>query len=114
MSALSSKLRKASDGKLMFRCPGCNELHGVAVGGGPGPRWSWNGDAELPTFSPSILVTWNEPSDKEEEFDDPAMDRKMICHSFVTDGVIRFLTDCTHALAGTSVEIPDLDQGAAA
>jgi len=33
-----------------------------------------------------------------------------VCHSFVTDGRIQFLTDCTHALAGQTVDIPDFDK----
>jgi hypothetical protein len=30
-----------------------------------------------------------------------------ICHSFITDGRIQFLGDCTHRLAGQTVPIPD-------
>jgi hypothetical protein len=29
------------------------------------------------------------------------------CHSFVTNGKIQFLADCTHKLAGQTVELPD-------
>jgi len=29
-----------------------------------------------------------------------------ICHSFVTDGQIQFLGDCTHKLAGRTVPLP--------
>jgi hypothetical protein len=32
-----------------------------------------------------------------------------ICHSFVTDGRIQFLNDCTHSLAGQTVDLPDFD-----
>lgn len=77
-------------------------------GAGPGPRWQWNGDANRPTFSPSILVTWGEPSDVEGEFDDPAKDQKRVCHSFVTDGRIQFLGDCTHQLKGQTVDLPEM------
>ena len=31
----------------------------------------------------------------------------MACHTFVTDGRIQFLGDCTHALAGQTVDLPD-------
>jgi hypothetical protein len=27
------------------------------------------------------------------------------CHSFITDGKIEFLSDCTHSLAGQTVEL---------
>lgn len=98
-------LRTIEGGRLAFRCPGCNETHQVAVGDGPGPRWGFNGDYDRPTFTPSILVTWSEPSDVPEEFDDTSKDRKFICHSFVTGGQIQFLSDCTHSLAGQTVQL---------
>ena len=32
-----------------------------------------------------------------------------VCHSFVVDGRIQFLGDCTHELACQTVDIPDFD-----
>ena len=107
MSALSAKLRQASDGMLLFWCPGCDGAHGVHVGEGPGPRWGYNGDAERPTFTPSILVRWPAHPNASEEFKEWRKER--ICHSFVTLGRIQFLADCTHHLAGQTVDIPDFD-----
>ena len=109
MGKISNKLRSVQDGGLMFMCPGCGEMHKVMVGEGSGPRWGYNGNPEAPTFTPSILVTWNEPSEVPEEFDDESKDVPKVCHSFVTDGRIQFLSDCTHALAGQTVAIPDLE-----
>lgn len=109
MSALSPILRSVEGGRLMFRCPGCDEPHMVAVGSGEGPRWGYNGDPAKPTFTPSILVTWSEPSDVAEEFDDTSKDRPMVCHSYVTDGRIQFLGDCTHALAGHTLDLPEFE-----
>lgn len=34
---------------------------------------------------------------------------KHVCHSFVTDGKIQFLSDCTHDLAGQTVDMVDID-----
>jgi len=110
MGALSSKLRSGKDGRISFRCPGCGWVHSLPVGDGPHPRWSYNGDAEKPTFRPSILATHWEPSDLPEEFDDTSKDVKHVCHSFVTDGRIQFLGDCTHALAGQTVDLPDWEK----
>lgn len=31
------------------------------------------------------------------------------CHSFIEGGRIRFLSDCSHALAGQTVELPEID-----
>lgn len=37
-----------------------------------------------------------------------------VCHSFVTDGRIQFLADCTHDLAGLTVDLPDFPEQAEA
>lgn len=60
--------------------------------------WSWNGDMEKPTFNPSILT--------KVELGDG---RNFVCHSFVTDGFVQFLSDCTHGKGGTSEELLDID-----
>lgn len=122
---LSPRLAQCSDGAygigLQFFCPGCKEDHIVWVGGGSGPRWTYNGNPERPTFAPSILIRsghfashWKEGDScwctwREEEGEDPGF-ACGICHSFVTDGAIQFLPDCTHALAGQTVQLPDLPQ----
>lgn len=99
-------LRVLEGGRLGFMCPGCHDLHQVRIRPASSPSWDFNGDYERPTFSPSILVRWSEPSDVPEEFDDTSKDRPMRCHSFVRDGQIQFLNDCTHALAGKTVALP--------
>lgn len=112
MSVLSSRLRALEGQRVAYWCPGCNRAHILFVGhGGEPPRWMWNGDAELPTFMPSVLVTWDEPSDIPEEFDDRTKDLKRVCHSWVKAGVIEFLSDCTHALVSQHVPIPPWPEG---
>lgn len=69
----------------MWWCPGCKCGHWTRTKG-RSPCWGWNGSKAKPTFSPSILVT--------------SQNR---CHSFVIDGVIQFLGDCTHELKGQHV-----------
>lgn len=121
MSALSKILRVGEGGRLGFWCPGCNEQHIIPTGEGSGPRWGYNGNPEKPTFTPSVLVrtghhvpgsrsakgdgcycTW----DKKDQADFADL-KCTICHSFVTDGRIQFLGDCTHALAGQTVNLPE-------
>lgn len=109
MGQLSSILRNAEGGRLMFWCPGCAGSHQVAVGEGPGPRWGYNGNAERPTFTPSVLVRgvqW----DTGDHFFEPnhavAPGAETVCHSFITDGRIQFLSDCTHSLVGQTVDLP--------
>ena len=96
------KLRTLEGGRVAFMCPGCKSLHQVRVQGEGGPIWTWNGSHDAPTFTPSILVTYNGP-DAGIDGAPPA-----VCHSFVTDGRIQFLGDCTHAMAGQTVELPEV------
>lgn len=86
-----------------FLCPGCNDFHMVTTEGGP-PQWSWNGSLERPTFTPSVLVTYPANPDADEDFKEWRSERR--CHSFVMDGRIQFLGDCTHVLAGQTVDLP--------
>ena len=102
-------LARADDGqRVLFRCPGCEDNHQVYVG-----TWTWNGDLERPTFTPSVLVRGNQwPRDEFPEYYKPAHANiapggTTVCHSFVTDGRIQFLGDCTHALAGQTVDLPE-------
>jgi hypothetical protein len=80
----------------MFFCPACNEHHGITYKVG----WTFNGDLDNPTISPSIKVT-HSPGDPELP--------GVICHSFVRNGRIEYCSDSTHALAGQTVELPDMD-----
>ncbi|MFM0552346.1 DUF6527 family protein [Paraburkholderia sediminicola] len=82
---------------LLFDCPGCGFLHAVSVGGTTRPNWTFNEDFEKPTLSPSVAVTWEQGG------------QSKVCHSFVIEGRIQFLSDCTHALAGQIVPRPDMD-----
>lgn len=76
---------------LMWLCVGCGEVHMIPVQGDHGglPTWTWNGSMTRPTLSPSILKTGGIPDIR--------------CHSYVRDGVVEFLRDCGHPLAGHRV-----------
>ena len=117
------KLNMATDGATgvanyaLFHCPGCDDAHMVTVGGS-GSVWGWNGSKETPTFTPSILVKSGHYAGSSpscwctyavEYPDNPSPFRCYLCHSFVTEGRIRFLDDCTHKLAGQTVDIPEWD-----
>lgn len=100
MGQLSPILRDATDNTLLFWCPGCRRAHAIQHGAGAGPRWGWNNDARRPTFTPSVLVTYN--GDDADLPGKPAA----VCHSYVTNGRIDFLGDSTHHLAGQTVDLP--------
>ena len=73
--------------RLTFFCPGCETIHSVH----DGPNgWTFDGDYERPTLSPSVLV---------QGVTTPT------CHSFVRGGRIEFLGDCAHGMAGQTVDL---------
>lgn len=93
-----SKLKHAhgEDHHVTWWCLGCKASHSIPV---TGPKaWRWNGSSDTPTFSPSVLVYERPALDGDDmPFQTPR------CHVFITDGVIDFLSDCTHPLAGHKV-----------
>ena len=80
---------------LMFFCPGCRMSHQVNVDRDGVPKWTWNQSMDSPTFSPSILITWTYGDEGKR------------CHSFVHNGQIEFLSDCTHELRDRTVTLPE-------
>ena len=88
---------------LLFVCPGCIEMSGgsglhalpITGDGSKRPTWTFDGNLEAPTLSPSILSYGHSGTS----------DR---CHSFLQAGIFNYLSDCTHKYAGQSVPMPDL------
>ena len=85
-----------------FYCDGCKSGHTIEVES-PSARWQWNGDRVKPTISPSILC-WLEHRPDEDEEEKKYVDSRR-CHSFVREGMIEFLSDCGHELAGKTVPL---------
>ncbi|MFN3585205.1 DUF6527 family protein [Phenylobacterium sp.] len=114
--------RWEGDGKvgLTYWCQGCEEMHSVIIERADAgrPCWGYNGNADAPTFTPSVLVTsghympghdpskscWCRPSPDGEDWGFKC--RR--CHTFIRNGMVEFLSDCTHALAGQTLPLPDL------
>ncbi len=119
-----AKLHKMRDGHYAFHCPGCECAHAVAVNGSRmdnGAGWQWNGSLNSPTLAPSIRCQTETFSELgKRQYDDwlnsgdvppPKFDSQhFVCHIFVREGMIQFLTDCTHKLAGKTVPIPDWNE----
>ena len=99
---MNDKFRKIENtkGQYIFYCPGCKCHHAVWTEneGYEHPIWGWNKDVEKPTVSPSIKVEYH------------GADKNTICHSFIRNGNIEYLSDCTHELAGKTVELPNIDE----
>jgi hypothetical protein len=92
-------------------CPGCGNSHVFDASETPtskGAKWSWDGNVDKPTFAPSMVIligTMVKPGLDARNADN--WEYKTICHSFVRAGRIEFLGDCTHALVGQTVDLPD-------
>lgn len=83
-------------GDILFKCPGCRGPQRIPV---EGPQaWGFNGDMDKPTLTPSVLA---------RRYND-SRGLYFVCHSFVKDGKIEFLNDCTHTLKGQTVELEDV------
>lgn len=98
MAKFSKRIITDQDGNFLFEayffyCPGCENLHHVTIRANGLPIWRMGGEGDLLTFSPSLLI--------------PTYPR---CHSYIRAGKIQFLGDCTHALKGQTVELPELTE----
>lgn len=74
-------------------CPGCKGYHIVP------PTWTFNGNLEKPTFTPSLLIRYTYGEEH----------KPVVCHSLIRDGKIQFLGDCTHELAGQTLDLEECD-----
>lgn len=81
------RIAKGKDGLevRLWWCIACDEYHQ------DGGKWEFNGDPEKPTFSPSFLL-----------HETPTHKR---CHTFIRNGKIEYLGDCTHDYAGKTVDM---------
>ena len=107
---------------IRFTCPGCAS---VREGAGSwvvlpvkwtpegyersqsineGRCWGFDGNLDSPTLTPSVLQQWNQWQGEGV----PA--KRHVCHSFVRAGRIEFLGDCTHSLAGQTVDLPEIEE----
>lgn len=81
-----------NEGTLIYWCPGCLTYHGAPlIQENAGPVWKWNGSLSHPTLQPSVLC---------RGFVDAPR-----CHHFLREGKLEFLRDCSHKMAGKTVEL---------
>lgn len=90
---LSPKLVDTGDGALMHWCPGCKTRHLIETQerNANGAIWTFDGNTDSPTFSPSINIIGR-------------------CHYFIRAGQIEFCGDSAHALAGQTMPLPDIPE----
>lgn len=93
-----AKIRKVQQRKntwqYHFVCPGCNCEHVFD------DRWQFNQDFDNPTILPSFLQKGFLGFKDEKPF-------YGTCHSFIKNGEIQFLNDCSHNLRGKTVKLPE-------
>lgn len=96
MSQVSPILRRAGDGWIHW-CPACEQCHRL-----PDLGWTFNGDLQHPTFSPSFKHGGRRTLMKEGVWtgewhrgpDGQPLDGT--CHYIITDGKIQFCPDSWH------------------
>ena len=117
---MANKVIDEGDGRYRFYCPGCGHDHVYYTQQNSNhptdPVWTFNGNLENPTFSPSLLNRWGKEADPDwQEPEDPGPDGGWSgrCHLFVTNGEIDYCEDCTHHFNGNKKvpmrEYPSLD-----
>lgn len=92
------KEKRRSDGSLIgygIKCPGCDGYHLFFMSGDM--TWEFNGNLEKPTFRPSL----------KNSHDGNKYEPPFCCHLNLTDGVLQFHPDCTHANKGKFMDLPD-------
>ncbi len=109
-------------GVVKIHCIGCNEDHYINTKPyAPNIHvWGFNGNFDKPTFTPSLLnksglyvdgcKLADESTEDGRKWNEFIKKNSAICHSYITDGKIQYLGDCTHSLKGQTIELPDIDQ----
>jgi hypothetical protein len=101
---------RVRDNRVSIICPACRDLDvangytDAAAGGVAGVHevpfgangWSFDGNVGSPTLVPSLKLTYTITGETAPTF---------VCHSFVRNGRIEYLGDCTHAMAGQTVDL---------
>jgi hypothetical protein len=133
------KNAKGALGGYYFYCPGCKEVHQIAITPNVnefGQTWELtNKNVKSPTITPSILSTIkrlivdnkqensnveqtkiqqenNDNSEQENTVKELVKDNILtsVCHFNITDGKIEFLPNSTHELSGQIVDMLDMDK----
>lgn len=90
---------------ILFDCQGCKSPHCVNLDERRAglPVWKFNNDLDNPTIQPSYLSYVPKYDNKGNK-----IGKDTICHFWLKDGKIEYLTDCKHELAGKTVEMKDI------
>lgn len=115
---MRTKIFDKDFGHYIINCPGCKSQHVIAVDKpfSNGAKWGFNGNLELPTFTPSLLIRTGKYAGGEEWYKGLKEEQRKfvdehseVCHSFITNGRIQYLGDCTHSLANQTIDLPEIE-----
>jgi hypothetical protein len=81
---------------IFYWCDGCKSIHDIPFGQNSN-GWSFSGDSNNPTLSPSIKTStgWLNTD-------------QVICHHFLKNGNIEYCADSPHELSGQIIELKDV------
>lgn len=105
MSQVSPILRRAQ-GRHFHWCPACEMMHPLP------DSWTFNGDVQNPTFSPSFrqgFTHWTGGVDEETGLGRGERQNRE-CHYIITDGKIQFCPDSWHGRSDI-VQMPLIPSG---
>lgn len=94
---------KMTDHGVVHWCPGCRDFHIIyteAFAPRSRARWVWDGNIASPTVTPSVQIKYG-----------PEESPTSVCYYFLRRGKLIFQQESTHALAGQTVDLPDLPEG---
>lgn len=102
---------------ITIQCPGCRTRHVIPVRGDtevptdPRATWRFNGSYEKPTLDPSVRIEYPHPdaSSLTGKASDAEARVMVTCHFNLTSGRIHYHGDCTHKLAGRSVDLQKIE-----
>ena len=77
---------------ITFFCPGCQQTHTLPICPYENGL-AFSGTPDKPSLMPAVLIT----------------DGTNLCHSLITDGKIRYLSDSNHRLSGKEIKLPDYE-----
>jgi hypothetical protein len=77
---------------ITFYCHGCQQTHTLPICPYENGL-AFSGTPDKPSLMPAVLIT----------------DGTNLCHSLITDGKIRYLSDSNHQLSGKEIELPDYE-----
>jgi hypothetical protein len=90
---------------LRHYCPACQGLHMFFTDHADpqtGARWEWDGQICVPTFSPEMHIV-------QRRVQNPKV-IVSVCHYRLRNGMLKFLSDCTHHCKGVEMELPPLPE----